>query len=304
MEDNYYVIHNGSLNDTSCMQKIPVIIFHLGNQEYVKLCLQQLNKYDNSFILLTDNDHFDEFKNDNCSIVNYKDYLVNAEKINYKHFSSNNCQFEFLCIIRWMCVYEYMKTNNINRAFVCDSDVLIYENITTINNKYLKDYDFMLCSSGSKNITGGQSIWNFEKIEEFVNFIFKFYSIENLHKMENWWKNYKEPGGICDMTLLYYFANNSSDFVGLRLPDVPFFNKDLTQTFDNEITFDLHLAAHGNHLYPDEYEINESNKNKNIKFVNKQPYCYNKRLQKNIKFILLHFQGPNKAIMKDFFNNS
>ena len=80
-----------------------------------------------------------------------------------------------------------MKSNNIKRAFICDSDILIYENITSINDKYLKDYDFMLCSSSSKNLTGGQSIWNFEKLEEFVKFIFKFYVPENLNKIENWW---------------------------------------------------------------------------------------------------------------------
>lgn len=287
--------------------KIPIIIFHLGNQEYVNLCLKQLEKYDNNVILLNDNpSNFNELKNNTCNIVNYRDYYMNANNFTklYKHFSSNSHILEFICIIRWMCVYEYMKSKNIKRAFICDSDVLIYENITSINDKYLKNNDYMLCSSSSKNLTGSQTIWNFEKLEEFVNFIFKFYSTENLIKIEKWWKNYKEPGGICDMTLLYYFANNSLDFVGLRLPDFPYFNKDLTQIFNNEITFDSHLATYGNHMYPEEYEINESNKNKNIKFINNKPYCYNKRLEKDIKFILLHFQGRNKSIMKEYFNKS
>jgi hypothetical protein len=45
-----------------------------------------------------------------------------------------------------------------------------------------------------------------------------------------------EPGGICDMTLLYYFANNGgSKFVGLRLPEYPYLNQD------------LHLGTYGNH---------------------------------------------------------
>ncbi len=284
---------------------MPIIIFHIGNQEYVKVCLQQLKRYDNNVILLNDNPaNFQEFKTDSCNIVNYKDYFINANKFipKYKHFSSNSQQLELICILRWICIYDYMEKYNIKRAFICDSDVLIYDNINTINNIYLKEYDFMLCSSSSKNLTGGQSIWNFEKIEQFVNFIFKFYEMNNLNKIEKWWKTYTEQGGICDMTLLYYFANNSLDFVGLRLPDLPYFNKDLTQVFNNEITFDLHLATHGNHLYPEEYEINESNKNKNIKFINNKPYCYNKRLQKNIRFILLHFQGRNKSIMKEYFN--
>ena len=92
--------------------------------------------------------------------------------------------------------------------------------------------------------------------------------------------------------------------MGLRLPNFPYFKQDLTQIFNNELTFDLHLAAHGNHVYPEEYEINKSNQNKNIKFINNKPYCYNKRLKKDIKFILLHFQGTNKSIMEQYFNKS
>ena len=122
--------------------------------------------------------------------------------------------------------------------------------------------------------------------------------------MINWYKNYKQEGGICDMTLLYYFANNSKIFVGLRLPDFPRYENDLTNIYNNEFTFDLHLSTYGNHLYPEEYEINELNKNKNIKFIDNKPYCFNKRLNKDIRFVLLHFQGRNKNIMKKFYNMS
>lgn len=289
------------------MDSIPIIIFHKGNQEYVHYCLKQLKKYDNNVILLNDNpNNFNELKNTTCNIVNYNNYSSNVEKFisYYKHFSHNDYHFELICIIRWIYIYEYMKSNNIERAFICDSDILIYENITSINDKYLKDYDFMLCTSSSKNVAGSQSIWNFQKLEEFIKFIFKFYTIENLNKIENWWKNYKQPGGICDMTLLYYFANNTLDFVGLRLPNFPYFNKDLTQIFNNEITFDNHLATYGNHINPEDYEVNKSNNNKNILFIDKKPYSYNKRLKKNIGFVSIHFQGHNKKIMKEYFNKS
>lgn len=122
---------------------IPIIIFHLGNQEYVKLCLQQVKKYNNNVILLNNNpDNFKEYQNETCQIVNYRDYYINANSFTglYKHFSSNSHQLELICIIRWIIVYQYMKSNNIKRAFICDSDILIYENITSINHKYLKDY--------------------------------------------------------------------------------------------------------------------------------------------------------------------
>ena len=49
------------------------------------------------------------------------------------------------------------------------------------------------------------------KLTEFVKFIFEFYD-NNTIKMKEWYKTYKEPGGICDMTLLYYFAHNENYF--------------------------------------------------------------------------------------------
>ena len=91
---------------------------------------------------------------------------------------------------------------------------------------------------------------------------------------------------------------------GLRLPNFPRYENDLTNIYNNEFTFDLHLATYGNHIYPEEYEINESNKNKNIKFIDNIPYCYNKRLNKDIRFVLLHFQGRNKSIMKKIYDIS
>ena len=163
----------------------------------------------------------------------------------------------------------------------------------------------MLCSSPSKNLSGSASIWNFMKLRDFIEFIFEFYSEENIKLIENWWKNYKENGGICDMTLLYYFANNGGNqFVGLRLPEYPYFKQDLTSVFNNEFTFDLHLGVYGNHPYPEEWEKDESTQNKKIKFIENKPYCFNKRLNKDIRFILLHFQGRNKAIINKYYNMS
>ena len=264
-----------NISKLNSYMEIPIIIFHLGNQNYVKLCLRQAKKYNNKVILLNDTpNNLKHLCSNKCIIDYYEKYFINALKFQkiYKHFSTNSQQLELICIIRWMCIYEYMKEKKIKRAFICDSDVLIYDDISKINKTYLKSFDFMLCASSSKNLTGGQSIWDFNKLEEFVNFIFEFYDHDNLIRIENWWKNYKEPGGICDMTLLYYFANKSNKFVGLRLPDFPYFNQDLTQIFNDNLTFDLHLGTYGNHPNPEDYEINSSTKNKNIKFINKKPY--------------------------------
>lgn len=276
---------------------IPIIIFHIGNQKYLHDCISSAIKHDNTVHLL--NDEPNNFKkSENLTVCNYSEYssYLNIFKPLYKHFSSNSYQLEFICIIRWMYICNYMEKNYIYKAFICDSDVLIFDNITNIVNKYLPE-DMYLCSSGSKNVTGGQSIFTLKKIKEFVNFIIRFYNTQ-VPNMEEWKKNYNEPGGVCDMTLLYYFAHNATEFVGLRLPDYPYYKNDLTIIFENNFTFDLHIGVSGNHLHPDDYEMN--GKHKNIKMIDGIPYCLNKRLNKDIKFVLLHFQGHNKTIMSNY----
>ena len=44
-------------------------------------------------------------------------------------------------------------------------------------------------------------------------------------------QTYTAPGGICDMTLLYYYTNQET-FVGLQFL-FPTIDNDLTQIFDN-----------------------------------------------------------------------
>lgn len=279
---------------------LPIIIFHLGDREYVHLCLRQAIRYNETVILITDCPT--NYNHTGAKCVNYNKYskYVNEFQKLYKHYSTNSAQLEFLCIVRWFVVYEYMKEQKIARAFLCDSDVLIYDNIEEINLKYLQGHEFMLSSSHSKDVNGCHSIWDFPKLQEFVIFSFIFYKTQ-IPNIERWHKTYTSPGGICDMTLLYYFAHKESIFQGLQLPHYPTIKNDLTEVFDNSITFDQHLATYGNHIYPEDYEVNLVTQNKNIKYIDEKPYCFNKRLNKDIRFIVLHFQGRNKSIMKEYY---
>lgn len=273
---------------------IPIIIFHIGNQPYVHHCLNTTLRHNNTIHLLSDNpDNFD--KRDNLYVENYTNYSINSSKFQslYKHFSTNSFQLEFICIIRWLCIYEYMEKQNIEKAFICDSDIFIYDDISNIVDKYLPN-DMYLCSSVSKSLTGGQSVFTLSKIKQFVQFIFRFYETQ-IPNITEWKETYNEAGGVCDMTLLYYFAHGATEFVGLRLPDYPYFENDLTKIFDNEFTFDLHMGIRGNHIYPDDYEMEGTHKK--IKMIDGTPYCFNNRLNKDIRFVLLHFQGRHKNLM-------
>lgn len=271
----YFCLNISNKNDnfSNNFDRIPIIIFHKGAQEYVKICINQALKWDNYVILLNDNpDNYKDIQSPNFKCVNYSNYSKNADRFSklFKNFSTNNSEIELICIQRWLYVEYYMKLHKINRAFVCDSDILIFDNINKINSKYLNKYDYMLCSSPSKNLTGGQSIWNLNKISEFSEFTINFYSKQNIERMEEWWKTYKNDGGICDMTILYYFSVNDDIFKGLIISNKPMLENDLTQIFDNSFTFDLQIRAEGNAPYPNDYKINEGQKDIVIK--NNQPY--------------------------------
>ena len=282
----------------------PIIIFHCGAREYAKLCINQALKFNNEIYFVTDNINYYQNNDSNLKLVNVNKYQNTIERFKKKfvNYSTNSAILEYLCILRWLVNYEVMKEFNIQRAFICDSDVLIYDNIDEIDNKYLKEKDLWLCTSPSKNVTGGQSLWSLDKLKKFSYFIHNFYDIQ-IKNIEKFFKTYNKPGGICDMTLLYYFCHNETEFVGLRLPNYPYYENDLTKVFNDEVTFDLHLATIGNHIDPEVY-LKDNNNNKKIEFINKKPYCFNKKLNKNIRFILLHFQGRNKRIIKNYYMKS
>ena len=280
---------------------IPIIIFHLGNREYVEYCLRCALMYGNKKVILI-HDNVNAYKHLPITVVHHKNYNQQVpllEKL-YVHLSTNSPQLEFICIQRWFCIYNYMKQHHIHRAFICDSDVLIFDNISKIDYKYFKQMDYMLCSSPSKNVTGGQGYWNQKVLENFIQFVIHFYQTQTT-KMVEWFKTYQEPGGICDMTLLYYFVHKTMHFQGLRLPQYPVLKNDLTQVINNKFVFDLHIGAQGNHLYPKDYtmDIKYNIKQLCIKQYHQQyvPFIYNKRLRKRIRFVLLHFQGENKQWM-------
>ena len=286
--------------------KIPIIIFHIGKRDYVRYCLQSALYYENKDIILL-HDDVNAYQDLPITVVDYKKYnqYDNVLKQLYVHLSPNSEQLEYICIQRWFCIYSYMRKHHIARAFICDSDVLLFDNISKINKKYLASFDYMLCSSPSNNITGGQSIWNIAHLNQFIQFVLHFYRSQR-DTMIKWYSSSQDYGGICDMTLLYYFAHQCTTFQGLRLPHYPSIQHDLTQVYNNKFTFDLHIGTSGNQLHPNEYKMDGINTIKKISISDyhnkKVPVVYNNRLRKYIRFALLHFQGSNKKWMETYYH--
>lgn len=289
---------------------IPLLFFHKGKSKYARLCMKQNRKYNNQCILLTD---VPRYYKKYCHAVDYRKYesksIIDFENL-YEHFSTNCYEIELICITRWFYLYNYMNHNNINRAFIMDTDVMVFDDLSRIDHQFLNDFSYMLCSGPKQkdrdkkivfSITGGQSLWSIRSLCDFVSFCTSFYTTQK-DNMRKFYQEYSDPGGICDMTLLYYFHFKEDVFTTLRLPNQILPENDLTRIWGNELTFDLHLGAGGNSYYENDYEMTSDNI-KHITFKNKQPYCFCYHLNKPVRFVLLHFQGRTKHLISNVYFN-
>ncbi len=284
---------------------IPIIIFHVGNQSYLQTVIQQAEQYGNKIILIGDNSNKHFCKNH----VDYQQYQnLEFDKI-YQHVSPNNVRFEKICFQRWFIINNVMKQQQIQKAFVCDSDVMIYCNIHELIQKNYVDDIFISTTTTKYHVTAGQSIWTQSKLQEFCDFIIDFYQNNQWNYIHNYWKLYenKDSGGISDMYVLYCFLTNSY-FVDIKfkLPvDRLSKSMDLSQIvnkcfFDNSI--DLDQDAFGITQWQQEfYNFNVSNMHnykKKISFNDNLPYCINLKDNQQYQLNAIHFHGCKSLIPK------
>ena len=290
------------------LPKLPIFIVHQGNQQYLKQVTDHAKKFNNNIYLIGDNSNKSFVKNH--LDINIDNDLENQFQSRYSHFSTNNEPFERICISRWFKIYHYAKKMKLSNFCVMDSDVLIYSDSSEffynniINNKSWFENKFMYLTNKNKNVSCAISFWNINTLGNLCNFIVKFYNNENIKKMQNWWNNYKltNKGGICDMTLIYYFIINHNTFSELK-PKSNKINDGLCQIFNDNSTFDNSFTE----ILP-EYESENAKaedkeiKVKKIKFINNLPFCYNFKTKKYVKFINLHFHASKELIKKYLIN--
>ena len=285
---------------------IPIIIFHLGNQDYLKLAIDQALSFNNLVYLIGDenNKHFCE---------NHYDWtqFVNSDFVNiYKHISPNNYPFEKICIERWIIIFNFMKVLNIEKAFICDSDVLVYCNVDNIINNFYKDDLYISTTNTFYRVTAGQSIWSLTQLELFIQFIYDFYQNNDWEYIENYWSSYNDKiyGGISDMYLVYCFLTGTNFKNNHFNPDLTILKKDydLSQIryncfFDNSIDNDSD-AFKINRWQQKKYDFNVANMKNSIKdftFKNGLPYCLNLNTNMENRVYSIHFHGC-KSLMSQF----
>mgnify|MGYP003631664149 FL=1 len=265
---------------------IPIIFFHVGGSDYLEHTLKQaVATNPNSDVYLlgdVENSKYSEIVN----FVPYENFFEDVWdfKKMYTHMSTNDPAYEMICIVRWFIINRFCKKQNIDKFFCCDSDVLLYCDITEEQKKFA-DYRLTLTHNISAGITFVNDLAVLDEFHQLCKDIYSKKDMYNFNRCKLHYKNLQNShraGGVCDMTIWWIYRNigNPGDYGE-------------TSAIINDSVFDHNING------DDGYET--ENSLKKVYWEDNIPHCKKTWLNKKIKFNCLHFQGqPAKALIKEY----
>lgn len=292
---------------TGFCSDIPVIFIHRGDSDYLEHSLWQAKQYNDDVILIGDstNNHFEWIRH-----FDMNNYFREAELFanDYVHLSSNVPSFELFCIQRWYVLKEFVNRQKIDRFFYCDSDVMVYCDIS-------QEFNHADCDVALPNIegySGHNSFWSMDALNHFCHFTSLFYGQKENISLWEYYYRYRRGNAICDMTLLTEFVRalgqpemiegtidknrlasekKIGDLMGNPMVKV-------ARLLTSNTVFDLCNIGHSE-LGAYQIVAAFNTRIKSIRWINNQPYCYNHKTDRLLRFNTLHCQGEeNKRIMK------
>lgn len=283
---------------------IPVIFIHRGN-DTVHNAVVQAQQYNERVILLGDETNASSL----CEFHPYRQYLsIDAARMSqvYWHMHSKpGVEWRLANYLRWFIIAQFMQENQLDRAFVADSDLLIYTDVTEIADDW-GAYDVLLgvpLRQGTYRwaAPGHASYWTLDALRQFCDFALQQYSTDvglaRLQRKWDWHLRTDTSGGICDMTLLYLFQREFPELVGSLLATTGHDGLLHIHAFDLNVNYTENYAS-------DEYRLCEApyapyGTLKEITWLNEQPYGYNLSLGQPVRFDGLHFQAGAKCLIEN-----
>lgn len=273
-------------------QNIPVIFVNYGNPFYLKYSISQAISLfpKNSVILLGDKTNFG-YKGLRHEMI--EDYWSTAKEFSkyYEHFNTNPYPFELFCFQRWFVLNDYLKKNNIDRAIYIDSDAILYKNLSD-ELTFFDDVEMTL-NINDEHIAAGINcnIFTQKGIEEFCAFCINAYKEKNEYYQKcvthfQALQSNNKPGGVCDMTLLYfYYLLHPDKIYNFNQPpvDKPYFDLDINASRDPYVRHDA------------------SGGKKQFKWIKKVPYAQTYD-NKWVELPIIHFSGKTKALIPEYVN--
>lgn len=274
----------------------PVILVHRGTQNYVSIAIKQAQVFNKRVILLTDSPQY--FRNVEAYDLN--DFFGTAQCFEhvYKHLSPNTQKFELFCIQRWFILNEFVAKMRISHFFHCDSDVLLYCNVSTFYQQH-RDKVWLLgaVSNGLSAISGymwsgGIGYFSREILQQFCDFVSEVYTQKDRldYLVKKYEKRSNPKHGVCDMTLFSLFVDHLKHSGGQDVMS-------LTAEIDGA-KFDHHISSDEAGFYAKEKVADLEVKK--IIFKNRMPYCFNKKTGDWVRLFCIHFQGKAKPLMAKY----
>lgn len=273
-------------------ERLPLVFYHKGNSDYLKVSLDASKKYAQRVILVGD------FSNRNLVDEWVNTDELNSEKLNsfkkvYKNLSLNGELFEYRCFERYFYIYEACVQLHIKKFIMCDSDLLIFSELDDI----FRGYDLAFSNTVGNNgaLSPHCSLWTIEEMNSFINFLIAFYE-NDIHILENIFNDYKKhnnKGGICDMTLLWLWCKKY---------DKRYLNTALQFTVNGEKCCIDHAIHSGTNGTKDEYIKSRLTGCKVIKWNNDIPYFIKKDGHK-VRVLAAHCSGGYKNYMSHISKN-
>lgn len=262
---------------------LPIFLIHTGNSSILSYSLNQLrfSNPDSDIYLIGDesNKYVEKY---GVKHVFVKDYFSQAKEFEkyYSHMSPNPYGYEIFCFQRWMVLDEFVKSINYTGTLLyCDSDVLVFTNISEYAEKYFKGHDVSVNRRQGPQYT---LITN-DSLSELSSYMIDcFANPDTLDSLKKFYNDTfvarKIHGGVCDMTLLESFAKKKNFFDTNIIRDGAF--------FDNS----THQA---------EGFIKKGRLKKIIKKDGE--YFGIKNTGEQVKFLGMHFQGLSKWYMYKYY---
>lgn len=262
---------------------IPVIFWHRGGSDYLKTALRQAEKYMSEVILIGDKDNRSFSMNWHDTDLLPSNKWEEFQSV-YENFSLNDAKFEMRCFERYFYVREFCSREQIDRFFLMDSDLLIFDNL----NLYFSDAERAFSRTERKTESWSVSphcgLWSLKDIISFTDYLIRYYrtSVDVLKGKFEEFKRNNTKGGICDMTLLYLW---------LRENDLPYQNTAETGRYCID-----HAISVAHNAIPDEYKTSVLTGCKKIHFMHGKPYL-TKRDGTKVRALALHCSGGYKNYM-------
>ncbi len=274
----------------------PVVFFHKGREPYLSPVLRQAGSvcgYRN-IVLLGNEDNRGFIGNwydaDLCGASELTEFRSVYKPIGD---AGSSDELDLLRMERHFSLYAFMKQKNLDHCYLCDSDVLLFENPGRIS---MEDTDFACtCTESSEFLNEIASphctYWTQESLRQFLGFILHVYRNQTkwleevVHKQQ---ESQSGPGRITDFVLLTAWRKLTTQY------NKTFAFRNLCKASDG-VVWDFAVSSPDN-MEKNEYEFNRSAQIKKIRFVSRHPYIIRTEDRVPVRAVCLHCKDCHSYI--------